>query len=62
MMPLMAHSLLQSFGLLVAYLPDFTARCVAGIEADADRCALYSAGSTPTLRRNGIAAATRSSS
>jgi aspartate ammonia-lyase len=43
MMPLMAHSLLQSFGLLVAYLPDFTARCVAGIEADADRCALHAA-------------------
>jgi aspartate ammonia-lyase len=39
MMPLMAHSLLGSFGLLVTYLPDFAEKCVKGIQADESRCA-----------------------
>ena len=42
MMPLMAHALLGSFRLLVAFLPDFTESCVKGIEADAARCASFS--------------------
>ena len=41
MMPLMAHALLGSFGLLVTYLPDFAEKCVKGIEADEARCAGY---------------------
>ncbi len=38
MMPLIAHNLLGSLHLLGHYLPVFTERCVAGLEADADRC------------------------
>lgn len=45
MMPLMAHALLGSFGLLVNFLPDFAEHCVRGIEADAERCADYAARS-----------------
>jgi aspartate ammonia-lyase len=48
MMPLMAHALLGSFGLLVTYLPDFAEKCVKGIETDEARCAGY-AGSSAAL-------------
>jgi fumarate hydratase class II len=38
MMPLMAHNLSESVRLLTAAAWTFAARCVAGIEADAERC------------------------
>ncbi|MFO7676304.1 MAG: aspartate ammonia-lyase [bacterium] len=38
MTPLIAECLLESVELLASFLPVFTARCVAGIEADAARC------------------------
>ncbi|MHC4089308.1 MAG: class II fumarate hydratase [Planctomycetota bacterium] len=37
-MPLMAHNLLESIRLLVSASRTFTDRCIAGIEADQDRC------------------------
>jgi aspartate ammonia-lyase len=45
MMPSMALNMLNSIRLLANYLPDFTERCVKGIEADAARCADYHARS-----------------
>jgi aspartate ammonia-lyase len=41
MMPLMAHNLLQSFTILVNFLPVFTEKCVAGIAADEKRALDY---------------------
>lgn len=41
MMPLMAYDLLQSFTLLVNFLPVFTERCVKGITADRARALDY---------------------
>jgi aspartate ammonia-lyase len=41
MTPVITHNILQSVSLLLAYLPAFTARCVEGIEADAERCRAY---------------------
>jgi len=41
MMPSMALNVLQSIRLLANYLPDFTERCVKGIEANRKRCADY---------------------
>ena len=41
MMPRMAHNLLQSFTLLVNFLPVFTGKCVRGITADAKRALEY---------------------
>lgn len=41
MMPAMAHNLLQSFTLLTNFLPVFTAKSVAGITADAERCRAF---------------------
>ena len=41
MMPLMAHSLLSSFAMLIRFLPVFTDRCVAGIEADVARAEAF---------------------
>ncbi|MEK6676878.1 MAG: class II fumarate hydratase [Planctomycetota bacterium] len=38
MMPLMAHNLLESIRLLSSAVRIFTDRCVAGIEANVDRC------------------------
>jgi fumarate hydratase, class II len=38
MMPVMAHNLLESIRLLAAAAGVFAERCVAGIEADAERC------------------------
>jgi fumarate hydratase class II len=39
MMPVIAHNLLESIRLLSAAVRAFTARCVAGLEADEKRCA-----------------------
>jgi fumarate hydratase, class II len=39
MMPVMTHNLLESIRLLAASAANFAARCVAGIQADAARCA-----------------------
>ncbi len=41
MMPLMAHNLLQSFSILINFLPVFTENCVKGIAADPDRLQGY---------------------
>ncbi len=38
MMPMMAHNLLQSIELLAAAATNLADKCVAGIEADAERC------------------------
>lgn len=38
MMPLIAHNLLESVRLMTAGVQVFTERCVAGLEADAERC------------------------
>jgi fumarate hydratase class II len=38
-MPLIAHNLLQSIGLLTNATRIFTRRCVSGLEADEERCA-----------------------
>ncbi|MFO8012016.1 MAG: aspartate ammonia-lyase [Phycisphaerae bacterium] len=40
-MPLIAHNLLQSIGMLKNFLPVVLARCIRGIEADAERCRHY---------------------
>jgi aspartate ammonia-lyase len=40
-MPLIAHNLLQSIGMLKNFLPVVLARCIRGIEADPDRCRRY---------------------
>jgi fumarate hydratase class II len=39
MLPVMAHNLLQSIGLLASACENFAIRCVAGIVADRERCA-----------------------
>jgi fumarate hydratase class II len=39
MMPMMVHNLLESVRLLASAARVFAERCVAGIEANADRCA-----------------------
>src|ERR1700727_226841 len=41
MMPTMAYNVLQSTTILANMLRVFTARCVAGIEANAERCRYY---------------------
>ncbi len=41
MMPVVAHSLFQSLTLLARGILAFTVRCVAGIQADAERCRRY---------------------
>ncbi len=41
MMPLMAFTLLQSFRLLINYLPVFEKKCIAGISAKKERCERY---------------------
>jgi aspartate ammonia-lyase len=41
MMPVIAHSLLQSLDILARGIAAFTSRCVAGIQADAERCRRY---------------------
>lgn len=41
MMPLMAHNLLQSFFILINFLPAFTERGIVGITADEVRCLDY---------------------
>ncbi|MEJ2634411.1 MAG: aspartate ammonia-lyase [Calditrichia bacterium] len=41
MMPLMVHNLLQSFRMLINYLPVFIEKCVAGITANEKRCNDY---------------------
>ncbi len=46
MMPVIAHSLLQSLDILASGVAAFTARCVSGIRADADRCRLYAEATT----------------
>ncbi len=38
MMPVMAHNLLESIRLLAASAENFTTRCIAGIEANEERC------------------------
>jgi aspartate ammonia-lyase len=48
MMPTMAYNVLQSITILANMLRELDARCVAGITADADRCAQY-AQSTVSL-------------
>jgi len=40
-MPLMAHNLLESVTILKNFLPVVAARCLRGIEADANRCRAY---------------------
>jgi aspartate ammonia-lyase len=39
--PVMVHNILSSLSLLTHFLPVFTERCVAGIEADEERCRAY---------------------
>jgi aspartate ammonia-lyase len=41
MMPLIAHNVLSSMEILSSAIKMFTARCVRGIEADAERCRMY---------------------
>ena len=41
MMPLVAYNLLHAQKILAAFLPHFARRCVAGIEANPERCRLY---------------------
>jgi len=41
MMPVIAHALLQSMDILARAIAAFTSRCVAGIQADAERCRRY---------------------
>jgi len=41
MMPVIAHALLQSLDILARGIAAFTSRCVAGIQADAERCRRY---------------------
>ncbi len=41
MMPLMAYEILFSIEILKNYLPVFIAKCIAGIEADRERCEAY---------------------
>ncbi len=48
MMPLVAHNLLQSLQILPNAIGAFTAKCVAGVSADAERCRRY-AEATPAL-------------
>ncbi|MDD1669107.1 MAG: aspartate ammonia-lyase [Methanomicrobiales archaeon] len=48
MTPLMAHTLLDSLGMLNRYLPAFTTRCVDGIRANGPRL-LASLGMNPSL-------------
>ncbi|GAA3762942.1 aspartate ammonia-lyase [Terriglobus aquaticus] len=43
MMPTMTHNLLQSITILTNFLREFDHRCIRGITANADRCALYAA-------------------
>jgi fumarate hydratase class II len=38
MMPLIAHNLLQSIRLLANVVDHFSKRCIAGLEADRERC------------------------
>jgi fumarate hydratase class II len=38
MMPVMAHNVLESIRLLASAAANFTSRCVAGIQADEQRC------------------------
>jgi len=42
MMPVIAHALLQSLDILAHGIAAFTSRCVAGIQADTERCRRYS--------------------
>jgi len=41
MMPVMAAEVLFSMRILASFLPVFAAKCIAGIEADRDRCRTY---------------------
>jgi aspartate ammonia-lyase len=41
MMPVIAHALLQSVDILASGIAAFTSRCVAGIQADVERCRRY---------------------
>jgi aspartate ammonia-lyase len=41
MMPVIAHALLQSVDILASGIAAFASRCVAGIQADAERCRRY---------------------
>jgi aspartate ammonia-lyase len=45
MMPVMASEVLFAMRILSSFLPVFTSRCVAGIEADRERCRSYVEGS-----------------
>jgi fumarate hydratase class II len=48
MMPVMARNLLESIRILAAVSRVFDAKCIAGIEADAERCRFY-AESSPAI-------------
>jgi aspartate ammonia-lyase len=48
MTPLMAHTILDSLGMLNRYLPAFTARCIDGIQANEVRLMAH-AGANPAL-------------
>jgi len=41
MMPLMAYEILFSIDILKNYIPVFVQKCIAGIEADRERCEEY---------------------
>ena len=41
MMPILAHALLQSLDILAHAIAVFTSRCVAGMQADVERCRRY---------------------
>ena len=41
MTPVMAHNILQSCDLLINYLPVFTKKCIAGIQANKEKCEWY---------------------
>jgi fumarate hydratase class II len=48
MMPVMARNLLESIRILAAVARVFDTKCIAGIEADAERCRFY-AESSPAI-------------
>ena len=41
MMPLMIHSVMHSFAILINYLPVFNEKCIRGIMANEERCRAY---------------------
>ncbi|NOX35938.1 MAG: aspartate ammonia-lyase [Calditrichaeota bacterium] len=46
MMPLMAHNILQSFRLLINFLPVFTEKGIQGIQANEEQCRAYAERTT----------------